>query len=258
MLLIRDAQMRAIGEGLRAAYERTLTQHFTTLYPRETREAGEAQIAKLVSIAAKRAVDQGYGSSSREIGLYVSLAFVLGIAFDEDPQIPWAGQRLSRPSETDSATRIGEVYQIALEYLGATAGEECEHVVRAMLRIRSFDLDNAPATEGEQWIDDMAGVLHDIHPRKYDYQGEIANRNLLAMAIESAHRNGFRSPRGRGIWATLMFMLGSGFDRDPLYGWVHDALAGDGEEMERVARLYRGALLHIEHSLTPDSADGAA
>ncbi len=60
MLAIRQAQMEVFGDSLRIRFEGQLVQHFMKLYPRETREAGgETQIAKLVRMAAKRAVDQG-------------------------------------------------------------------------------------------------------------------------------------------------------------------------------------------------------
>ena len=54
-----------------------------------------------------------------------------------------------RPNERfsailNSSLRIGRVYDSALDYLGVTAGDECEHLVRAMLRIRSYDLADIP------------------------------------------------------------------------------------------------------------------
>ncbi len=154
--------------------------------------------------------------------------------------------------------RRGVFDDTALEYLGATAGEECEHLVRAMLRVRSYDLAKVPDSTGELWVDDFCGVLRAIYPRKFDYQGDAANRELIALGLENAGQHAFRSKRSAAIWITLMFMLGSGFDEDLLYPWAPEALAGGGQEDERADRLYRAAMTHLEGSLSADTLEGAS
>jgi hypothetical protein len=49
-----------------------------------------------------------------------------------------------------------------------------------------------------------------------------------------------------------MFMLGSGFDRDPLHPWATEVLndTSISDENERATRLYGEALNHLEQSLS--------
>ena len=134
MLAIRQAQMEALGAVARRDFENRLTRHFLRVYPRECAEAGgEAQIARFVARSLNRAVARHY-DGRKEIGLFVALLFILGEAFDSDPQIPWAARQLDN-EKFPLATRPEIVFDSTIEYLGETAGEKCENVVRAMLRL---------------------------------------------------------------------------------------------------------------------------
>jgi hypothetical protein len=252
MLVIRQAQMDALGESLKSRFESQLVRHFLSLYPRECKEAGgERQIAKLVSHGVRRAADLDY-TNRQEAGLFVALTFILGDSFDADPQLPWAAAQLHDRAIRNPALRMARVYDSALDYLSATAGEDCGHLVRAMLRIRSYDLANVPDSSGEQWVDDFCGVLRRLYPQKFDYQGERANRGLIALGRENAERLRFHSNRSAAVFITLMFMLGSGFDRDLLYPWAQEAFTDSAQETELGDLLYRLAMAHLENSLSPD------
>jgi hypothetical protein len=251
MLVIRQAQMEALGAVTRRDFESRLARHFLRVYPRECAEAGgEGQIARFVARALNRAAARRY-DGRKEIGLFAALLFILGEAFDSDPQIPWAARQLDN-EKFPLATRPEIVFDSTIEYLGETAGEKCENVVRAMLRLRNYDLVSAPDFSSESWADGMCEVFERHYPEKFDYQGEAANRALLALARQSAERRGFHSNPGAGLFAILMFMLGSGFESDLLYPWAGAALAAAGEEEERTRILHRAALAHIENSLKPD------
>jgi hypothetical protein len=250
MLVIRQAQIEALGESQKSRFERQLVRHFLCLYPRECMEAGGApQIAKLVSLGVRRAAEQGY-ASRKEAGLFVALTFILGANFDTDPQLPWVATQLSDRSIQNPGIRIEGVYDSALDYLGATAGEECGYVVRAMLRIRRYDWANVPDSSGESWVDDLCVMLRRFYPQKFDYQGEAANRGLIELGRQKSERRRLRSNRGAVIFTTLMFMLGSGFDEDLLYPWAEEALDGSAGEAEREDRVFRYAMRHLDYSLS--------
>jgi hypothetical protein len=251
MLVIRQAQMEALGEIQRRNFETQLVRHFLGLYPRECTEAGgEAQIVRLVARGMRRAAARGY-TSRKEVGLFIALMFILGDGFDADPQMPWAAKQLGDVS-TPLALRPEIVFDSAIDYLGETAGEKCEYIVRAMLRLRSYDLASAPDSTGELWVDDLCDVLESYYPEKFDYQGQAANRALVALGRQNAGRHGFRSNSGAALFVILMFMLGSGFDGDLLFPWADVALRTAGGEKERVEGLFHAAMAHLENSLTPD------
>lgn len=250
MLLIRDSQMEAFR---RAALERTeldLVRHFTRFYPRECLYAGgDGPVLTLVRRAIERAAEHGY-TGRGQIYLYTGLMFMLGDRFDRDPQIPWAGAQLDDVSIPNPTLRIEELYKTAVNYLGATAGEDCELIVRAMLRLRAFDPEHHPRTTGEEWDKDVCARLGELYPEKYKAQGEEPTRAMVHASAERAALYGVGGPKGRAVYATLSFMLGSGFHRDLLYPWAARALEGGGGEAAMVDRLYRAAMRHLNESLS--------
>lgn len=251
MLTIRQVQMDALGASLRSRFEADLVRHFLTLYPRESMEAGgKPQIEKLVGRGMRRAAERGY-SNRTEVGLFVALMFILGDSFDCDPQLPWAARQLENEN-IPLALRPECVFDSAIDYLSETAGQKCEHLVRAMLRLRSYDLSTAPDSSGDLFVDDCRDLLESYYPQKFDYQGDAANRALIALGRQNAARRGLHSNQSATLFIILMFMLGSGFDGDLLYPWAQDALASSSIEDERTGNLYRAALKHLQHSLSPD------
>jgi hypothetical protein len=253
MLVIRQDQMAVLARESQARFEKKLAAHFVATYPRETLQAGGAdQIERVVQAGISRALGLGF-HSRRQLTLFVSLMIMLGCEFDSDPQLPWAN--LVRDLEVKNPdVRIDVAYQEAIAYLSATAGKDCGHVVRAMLRMRDFDFAQALGAQGQPLVAEILGVLRRFSPEKFDHQGEDANRRLVELAQAVAERHGLVSGHGILLLATLMFMLGSGVDHDPMYPWVGTALAEGTDDGTRVARLYRDAMVHIEQSLKPDPA----
>ena len=252
MLLIRQAQIDSLGAGLRRRFEDQLVRHFCQLYVRECAEAGgQRQIALLVRRGMSRAKRRGY-TGRKEVGLFIALMFILGDGFESDPQLPWLSRLLDHGS-MPMELRPECAFDDALEYLEATAGQHAGYIVRAMLRLRSYELDSAPETTGEEWIDDCCDRLEVYYPEKFDYQGMVATRTMARLARERAATYGLHSNRSAMLYAILMFMMGSGFDEDLLYPWASKALAATGEEHERANLLHRAAMHHLENSLTPDS-----
>lgn len=253
MLVIRKEQMDAFSRDSRVRFEDGLVAYFTATYPRETRQAGgEKQIRRLVQSGIERAFTLGF-QTERQVTLFVALQFMLGCDFDSDPQLPWASEIANRTLRNPTL-RIDFVYDAAIDYLTATAGEDCEHVVRALLRIRAYDFASAPQSSGEQFVTDVLGILHGFCPAKFEHQGEEANRQLVSIGRQTALRYGITENRGVLLLITLMFMLGSGIDRDLLHPWAASALTDPRvpDEAGRIDRLYREAMAHTELSLQAD------
>jgi hypothetical protein len=252
MLVIRRPQLAVFEEHARLQFEAKLVRHFLKVYPRESAEAGgEPQIAKLVSRAVRRANASGY-SGPRQVGHFVALRFILGDDFDTDPQLPWVSRQLL-DSRIPLELRPALVFDSAIEYLRATAGANCHYLVRAMIRLRSYDLESAPDTAGELWIDDCCDLLDDYYPEKFNYQGDAANRALISLGRRQSEMLGFTSNRSAALITILMFMLGSGFAHDLLYPWAEAALLDRSAEPERIAVLHLAALSHLEKSLVSEN-----
>ena len=253
MLVIRRSQLEVLGIQSRVRFEQKLVDHFLRVYPRECRQAGGAeQVRNLVRNGIDHGLRRGFTAES-QIGLFVALRFIVGAGFDRDPQIPWAAEILDNPSIRNLDLRIHLVYDRALQYLEYTAGEDCEHVVRAMIRLRDWDLATAPAT-GAGWSGAMLELLRGLYPQKIDYQGEAANGRLIADGLAKSESYGIGTASGAALCVILMFMLGSEFDGDDLHPWAARVLSDKAisNQADRIVELYRASRAHLEVSLSPD------
>jgi hypothetical protein len=254
MLVINSRQMAAMGNARREDFERSVVRHLLSTYPRESRQAGgEEQMRLFVRKAVKKALSHGY-ETERQIALYVSLALILGSGFDTDPQLPWAGAAVDDRALLDLTERVEALYDLTLDYLGAVAGEKGERVVRALLRIRRYDLSSAPDEFGAALVDALCKVLQGFWPEKLDHQGLEATRVMAEDGIGRAQNFGLGSPEGLVLFVTLQFMLGHAFYEDPLHPWAerilnHGALSGD----VKTKLLYDAAMTHLGQSLTDNA-----
>ena len=253
VLVIRRLQMNVFQQRAGQLMEDGLVRHFLQHYPRESRQAGgPSQIRKLVQQGIQRARAYGF-ETQHQTGLFTALMIMLGSDFDDDPQLSWAAEQLADDSAGPS-DRIQYLFQSAVDYLSATAGEDSELIVRAMLRIRAWDPHTAPETTGRQWEDDVCALFQRLYPQKYEFQGDAATVEMLRHSVETAARYGIGSQQGHSIYALHMFMLGSGFDTDLLHPWVARPLKDPAvaTEKERLDQLWNSAMQHLNESLSKD------
>lgn len=257
MLTIRERQMSVFAQVAHARFTEELFTLLLTTYPREARQAGgDRAFRRFVESGVERGTALGL-RSEQQYSLYVALQLMLGAEFVSDPQIPWASR--IHTAEAGAVFPVLAVFQEALRYLTMTAGRDCEYAVRAMLRVRRFRLEEAPTTSGATLVEDLLKVLRRFCPQKYDYQGEAVNRELIALSLQTARRYAITDSRGVFVFAALMFLTGSGFDRDPMYPWASEVL-NDPELRDpstRTEHLFEAAQRHIEESLQPDELDEA-
>jgi hypothetical protein len=252
MFVINNQQMKIFGGEVQTRFANDLQQLLLTNYPRECRQAGgKQQIGILVNQGINAALALGY-TSKQQVSIYIMLMFILGIDFSRDPQLPWVADLLAVGGIADPTMRLNNVFQETLDYLATTAGEQCERIVRAMLRIRAFDLNNVPSSSEGEWISDVCAQFNSFYPEKFNYQGEEATRLMIEEGIYEASQYGLNDRTGLFVFLELKFMLGSGFYHDPLHPWATAIL----QEMsitpanERGQRLYAQALVHLEQSLS--------
>ncbi len=252
MLVIRNAQVTALGQVTRDGFEEELTAFVLKNYPRESRQAGgPAQIRIFVRQGIAAAESFGLGTQ-RELRIFVALMLMLGADFPRDFQIPWAAEALAETSFPDATLRCEHLFGTALSYLEATAGKRGELIVRALLRVRAFDLRTVPSVLGAAWVTEVCGIWKRLYPEKFEFQGEAICRALIEHAIPRAHACGLHDAVGIFLHATLMFFAGIGYDRDPLHPWATAVLAGgSGAPDPGIGqRLYAAAMEHLEQSLT--------
>jgi hypothetical protein len=252
MLVIRHAQMRALGEQGRAAFEEQLCDVFAGAYPRECRQAGgRAAMLAWVRLGVDAAAAAGYGSRY-QTGRWLALMLILGVDFATDPQLPWVQAHLDAAREADPTRRVDALLQATLDYLSLTAGDEAERVVRAMLRIRAVDFAALPDLQGDAAVDDACDRLLRLYPEKVAFQGPDLTARNVKLQMQRARSFGLQAPAGRFVFVVLSFMLGSGFDHDPLHPWAGALLhaADRAASVQLQADLERAAREHLAMSLT--------
>ena len=250
MLKLRSPQIEAMKQGARAEFELNLARHFRKHYPRECRLAGGLdQFVRMVRDGIDRAAEHDC-HTQQEVALYIGLMIMLGRDFDADPQLPWAVEGLEDYSVPDVTARLRAIYDQAIDYLGETAGDDSEHVVRAMLRVRAHELEEDSAYAGERHETGLCLLLRRLYPQKYDFQGEELTRGLIRMAVDTGRGYGITGSRGLTVVAVLMFMIGSGIDRDLMHPWVGAALSDPSVTVEtaRVDRLYAAATAYLNEA----------
>ncbi len=250
MLVIREAQLKALGADERARFEAKLRDVFLAVYPRECRQAGGAAAVLAWVRHGLRASDAAGYRSGYEGARWVALTMMLGVDFAIDPQLPWVRDELDASDEPDGAARLNRLYARTVDYLGATAGEDAELVVRALLRIRAIDYAAIPVLSNEAAaVADTCSRLEALYPEKFAHQGAALTAQVVARDRARARDFGLHEAGGQFLFVMLAFMLGSGFDHDLLHGWAGEALRS-GNDGDRAARLEAAALAHAAQSLT--------
>jgi hypothetical protein len=74
---------------------------------------------------------------------------------------------------------------------------------------------------------------------------------LVDKGVERSGEYGLADPSGVSLFVTLMFLLGSHFDRDPFLAWTGEILTDEasGDENVRIQRLYRSSVEYLDRWL---------
>lgn len=94
-------------------------------------------------------------------------------------------------------------------------------------------------------------------PERFMMTGERAALETVRTAIGSAGHYGIVMKRDVCLYLNCMLVLGSGFDRDPKFGWAAAILAGSGSEdpTRRMTRV-NGKMLELAKAWRPSMLGG--
>jgi hypothetical protein len=284
MLVIRKSQMKVFEQVAVQRFEAGLLDHLRTFFPEQAAALGTAQLGKVVRYGLQRAESRGL-RTERGLYLYLALMFMLGSAFDEDPQLAWmpplqppappplpaeepqqatppveaapTPATVPPPEETEPApppetpdTRIVPLYEQAMAFLDRTAGPDNEflrHTLSVLRHPQVFEgLPTAPSFGHRVLL-----LLQTLAPEKYKALGDGALRALVRSGYEAAKYHGVTTESGMMNYLALAFVLGSGFDRDPLYPWAAAVLSDPtlADPAQRGAALRETALKALEKCL---------
>jgi hypothetical protein len=196
------------------SFRAEMVDHYRTSFPWHYGSWGPQVTRKVVDHGLARARIYGL-LAQRDVCTYLTLLPMLGGCFDEDQLIPWAREILIDPRIREPVVRITRLTNDAMEYLDRLLGDRNRLLHRALLTIRR-DLANLVADRSEPDVFQQArSLLERIYLRKYELHGEAAIDTLIHRGVLDATRYGFTERCGQLLFIVLMFICGSGFDRDP-------------------------------------------
>jgi len=250
MVILRKEQMALFNALPRLLFEKRLIRHFFRFYERECKDLGEDQVHLVIKYGIEKAEKYGY-SSQRDIGFFISLMFLFGSGFDNDPQLPWAKSGLEDASVEDTSDRIGKVWSNAMLYIDTVAGESNEHLVVAMKKLRDYDFSAIRQMQGNKFKTHANTVLTELYPTKCEYHKEEITRQLVLDGMATAKSFGLEDNESVIMFLILKLFLGGEFYMDPLYPWISAILNDDTlNSVEKSQRLNNSARQYLSKALT--------
>jgi hypothetical protein len=133
-----------------------------------------------------------------------------------------------------------------MAYLDEVSGVDNEHIDEAQRRLLhepfAVAADHADALEQE-------GLhrLTAIWPEKSNYLGPDRMRALVRYGVDKMQQYGISTPVGAFLGTVMIYMLGAGFDHDPLFPWAKRVLT-DRQlgPSERTEKLYEEGVGYLK------------
>ena len=211
----------------RVKLRENVLNHLWKRYPQHCVILTDPRTRRAIDVGIDRAASHGFHAAA-QVRAFVALMVMLGSHFDEDPQLPWAGEHLRRGENASRAEVMAGLLAETKERLEPVIGRNGEYYRRSLawVEARSFDL---LVMTYDDTDDGLRTLLRRLHGRKYEVLGEETVATLIGEARTSARENGLTTRAGVIVYLTLMFLLGSAVARDPFHPWVNATLAAEAE-----------------------------
>lgn len=250
-MIIRGAHISTFEDSAKAASRQRLLTHVERNFPGHWSILGPDQVDRVAALALERA-GRYQLETERDHGLYLTLMLYLGSGFDTDFQLPWAAQILASKVEGNPSQRLAALFARAERYLDEVYGPGGAYLKAAVERCRmpvsSHGLAGQTASIGAS---NLGRWLVQMFPEKARVLGELGIEQVLSSAVQAAERYGIGIPGGTILCATMIYLLGAGFDEDPQFPWAAKALkAGAADPVEKVRRIQTAAKENLERWLS--------
>ncbi|MBK1694021.1 hypothetical protein CKO09_04630 [Chromatium weissei] len=246
MLIIRAEQLAAFQQAATTSFENKLFAHIQTATPILSAKMGETTLRLEIQQAMKNAAQ--YELTERAaIRLFVELRFLLGSAFESDPQYPWIASILNN-KEMSQTKKVKQLYEKVENYQMQVLGE---HGVNSQVALRNFMLfmQQPFLLSMRDFGFGMLRVLADIFPLKAAYLGEEILQDIVRTGYTKARELSFPTLRSYGVLIGLMFICGHGCIADSAYSWLAQILNSDETPTAIAERLNEQTLLWLEQTL---------
>src|SRR6185503_8352236 len=113
---IHSAQMDAFRQAAEAAFEDRMVAHFQGELPEPCALAGEAGLRSAIRLGLERARGYGLGGEA-SVCSFITVMFLLGSGFDDDPLLPWASSILRAAAREPEDITVIRLREVTLAYL---------------------------------------------------------------------------------------------------------------------------------------------
>jgi hypothetical protein len=245
LLIIRDEQIKILGESRTRAFEDEMIQHLHEFTPHHCKVLSDDGLREVVRRSIKQAVKYGFGNRG-PVRLYIDLVFMFGSDFDTDPLLKWAAEILTKGGAWDQMDRAEQLHAKTLEYVKFTAGPNHEFAKAGFHRFRSVRYEDLTVPGAFE-----SGCLERLragYPEKYDYAGELAVRESIREAVAKAGEYAISLEPGMALFAVLGFAIGHGFAEDPLFPWISGTLKNGviGDPNKRAERVFSKTVTYVD------------
>lgn len=219
------------GEPTFRRFEDRTYAHLKKYFPRHCRLLREPRVRLVIRRGWQKAGHYRL-AGERCARSYVEFMCLLGSGFDTDILLPWAADILNDRATSSALARADRLYgrvwdyidHITADYRDATGQPTTARFVEELRALRRERLQTLSDHGFPEFAHSLARRLERIFPAKYGYVGPDRVYRLISHARAKARRYGVTSERGVILFTGEMFVLGGGFDIDPLLPWTSRAL----------------------------------
>jgi hypothetical protein len=242
MFVLQNKQLDVFKELALKKFEEEMVAHIQEFFPAQMMMMQEVGVRNTIRYGYVRAVKHGF-TTKRNVCLYLNNMLELGSNFDTDLQYPWAQSILQDSSEQNASFRIDKLSDKTLDLIIQIAGINHLPLYRALLNLHKHS-DVIFETLIHSDLTSATQRLKLLFAHKYEIIGEVNMRNLIQYGINKAPDYGLTSESNRLMYIVFMFMMGSGFDKDPQYAWAGEILKDTGikDQNEKVKLLYQNII----------------
>ena len=255
MLRIRPEQIEAFASPHTPHFESNSIIHIQRAFPKHYSVLSESGARDLVNHARTHARRYGLNDAAA-VRLYIDLALLLGRSFDEDIQLPWAAAILNNQSlpgharldiiEPEPLLKSVRLHKYAMAYLDEVSGVDNEHIDEAQRRLLHEPF-SAAARDQDGLEQESLQRLSAIWPEKSNHLGPDRMRALVRYGVDKMHHYGIATPVGAFLGIVMTYMLGAGFDHDPLFPWAARVLTDQQlGPSERTEKLYEEGVGYLK------------
>lgn len=251
MVKISDTQMDVFRQGVTRSFENEMLVHLRSFSPGHFKILEEGDMRRLIRFGMERAQGHGF-THRRSLRLYIEMMLMLGSGFDTDPQLSRAQEILGDAGLPNEVERIDRLHKEALDYAAHVLPDyralekDADHApfIEELRRMRHEPNEALDASAMPEFYSRVLKRLAQLFPKKCEYVKEVNLRRLIQHGIKTAESYAVSTERGFVLFISMMFLLGGGFDNDPMLPWVSAILNDEDitDEKQRVNKLYAGAV----------------